>query len=146
MAFLISEFFSCSVCVLFTHAFPRSLTHAYSLYSFVKGSWPVSWKQRYLDSQSYHSLNFPWYIIYTPLTLLFQPLSSFFLPSSSLWWHVRANGNQMWPVAMEEAVREREKTFMGLYDTSLTGCRRCGGDKEFVVSQVQTVTVLIFRC
>lgn len=62
----------------------------------------------------------------------------------------------MWPVAMEEAVREREKPCMRLCDTSLTSCRRCGeeGEEEEeegalgspVVSRVQTVTVHIFRC
>lgn len=54
------------------------------------------------------------------------------------------------PVAMEEAAREREKPCMGWYGTSLTGCRICRmgavrrrKSKEFVVSRVQTVSVLV---
>lgn len=36
----------------------------------------------------------------------------------------------MCPIAMEEAVRERKKPSMRLYDTSLADCRRCGGGGE----------------
>lgn len=36
----------------------------------------------------------------------------------------------MCAVAMEEAVREREKPSMRLYDTSLRDCRACGEGEE----------------
>lgn len=35
----------------------------------------------------------------------------------------------MWPVAMEEALREREKASMRLYDSSLRDCRRCAEEE-----------------
>lgn len=147
---------------------PHFLSHMHTcFYRFLfifwlKRNWPVSWKhvrrvwrddesERYLVSQSYHSLKFKLPLIHThPSPSPFSP-PLFSPPSSSLWWHIYVLMETRCAL-LQRRRQERERPSMRLYDTSLTDCRKCGvgGGEDgsccfsLVVLRVQTVTVC--RC